>query len=275
MRKQELAQRLALRGNIESAAAELRLLREQGITGASASLAEIAAYHQRWEDVFLHSRAILVSPSAVDTLNVYLDLVSLVARAAGETGDWDTAQKLAELARGSLSTEDRDRTKVEAIVRLAQFVDLRSSNTAFTLSDPDELIERRKARFEEAMEKLAANKSKRFKTPLERLEHVFGLARVYSYGQGAVDIFDREKALPNIFDNVAFTAAALVRCGRPEDAWSAIKARVHLWWPVEVTQIAPVVLLADGALGHSMTPQRCEWILRCPRGPESTQPTDI
>jgi len=267
--KQDEAQHLALRGDIESALAALVSLQNAGDKGASASLAEIAAFQGRWQDVLYNTRVVFESHLSFETLNVYTDMVKLVARAASETGDWSTVQGLATLALSKLTNKERDDAKIDAIRRLALFAVAKDADSTFTLRDLDEPLEQRKSRFEAALDFFAKDKKMQRKTPAERIDHLFGLARVYNYEQGALALFDQEKASSSIFATVAFTASALARCGRVEDAWTTIKERLHGWWPVEVTQVAPVILLTDGVLRHLMVHERCEWVLRTPRGPES------
>jgi hypothetical protein len=89
---------------------------------------------------------------------------------------------------------------------------------------------------------------------------------VTQYYQGAVEIYDREKTLPNTFDKAVFTASALARDDRNEDAWKVIRSSLKLWAPVDVVQVLPVVLLVDEGLGSVMTTKTCAEVLRTPRG---------
>lgn len=264
--QQEIAQRFALQGDIESAAAELSSLQRRGDIGASASLAEIAAYKGEWKEVLQRVEVVFAAPSSLDTLNVYQDMVLLVARAGMELKKWPEIRRLAKFALTKLTKKQEHEAHVEAVLELSNFAG-RDGEGSYVSQDESE--ERRKARFEAGLDKLAKNTKKRFKKPADRLDHLFGLASVYGYYPGAVAIYDQEKDLPTLFDNVAFAASGLARCGRTDEAWRAIRSRVHLWWPVEVTQIAPVVLLTDDAIKPLMTPQRCKEVLGTPRGPEA------
>lgn len=261
----QVAQRFALRGDIESALAELASLQAEGDVGASASLAEIAAYRSEWKDVLRHVEVVFGTPSALDTLNVYLDMVMLAAQAGRELGDWQKIGKLAEFAAGKLTKKEEDSAHVEAVRQLSDFA---ARNGKGTYAADEESEEQRKVLFEGGLDKLA-KKPKKFRTPEDRLDHLFGLARVRRYYPGAVALYDQEKALPAIFDNVVFVASGLARCNRTEEAWAAIRSKLYCWWPVEDTQIAPVVLLTDEALGQLMTSERCEEVMRTVRGPEA------
>lgn len=264
---QEQAQALALRGDLDAALAALVGLKGGGNYGASASLAEIAAFHAQWSEVLSQVESVFASPSCVDTLNVYTDMVQLAARAGAALGKWAELQDLAKMALKQLSKVGDNEAHVDSVRRLAKFAARKREEPRFTLEDSDNTLAQRKARFDGAMAKLASDSTKRFRTSAARLDHLFGLACVLGYHEGAVQVFDLERELPDIFDNVAFTASALVGAGRADEAWNAIRTRLPLWWPVEATQIAPVVLVADEALSTLMTPERCMEILRCPRGP--------
>lgn len=262
----EQAQRLALQGDIEAALVELEALRRKGDVGASASLAEIAAYQGRWQDVLRHAETVVASPASLDTFNVYVETLALVARASAELSAWADAQRLAKLALSKLPKKGDDETSADAARCLAAFAKNKGKGPAPGVDEPEDSMDRRKAKFDAAVAKMTATK-KKFLTPADRLDHLYGLASVYGFHPGAVLVYDREKVLPDIFDNVAFAASALARGGRGDEAWQAIRAKVGEWWPVERTQIAPVILLADPALAEVMTPARCAEILRTPRGP--------
>jgi hypothetical protein len=264
---QEKAQLLALRGDTDAAQEALTELKKRGDDGVSASLAVIAAFRSQWGEVLKHVESVLTSPSCVETFNAYADMVLLAARAASETGEWDTVHSIAKMASKKLAKLDDSESHVEAVRRLSDFTKRKGDGTGFTLQEDDSPMPQRKARFEAAIAKLENSPKKRFRTPADRLDHLFALAGVLHYHAGAVLLFDQEKNLPNIFDNVVFAASSLARAGRAQDAWNAIKTKLPLWWPVDSTQIAPVELLADDALNKLMSPARREEVLRCPRGP--------
>ncbi len=263
LNQKQKAQMLALRGEIDAALTEFSDLRSQGDVGASASLAEIAAYQGRWRDVVTSADIVFGSPGSVKTLNVYTDLVALVARAGTELGNWEEIRRQGKLALAQLTKKEQDIECRAAIQNLLKFASQRGEEPLYT---PGTIEEQRRVEFEAAIEKMNKTK-KKFKTPADRLDHLFGLANVYEYHPGAVLLYDQEKELPDIFDNVAFVASALARANRLEEAWAAIHAKLHHFWPVEESQVAPVVLLVDEGLRQVMTPSRCAIVLRTPRGP--------
>src|SRR5262245_59786939 len=256
------AQRLALKGNVDGAVKALSVLEQSGDVGASASLAEIAAFKGKWKEVLQRVAVVLGTPSALDTLNVYQDMVLLAARAGAELRAWAEVRELTKLALKKLGKEDADEALVGSVRDLARFAARNGKGTYGPKGDPEA---RRKKEFEEALKEYRA---KKFKRPEDRVTHFFGLAMVYEYYPGAVALYDQERDRPYIFDGVAVAASALARDGRADEAWRAIRSKVNLWEPVEVTQIAPVVLVTDEALQELMTPARGMEILRTPRGSE-------
>jgi hypothetical protein len=262
----EVAQKFALRGEIDSAVEALLSLKQKGDIGANASLAEIAAYRAKWKDVFECSEVVLAAPSALDTLNVYTDTVLLVARAGVELKAWAEVQRLAKFGASKLVKRDADEEKLDAVRNLLDFAKRKGKGPYVADEEPEA---RRKEKFEAALEKLAQNKKKRFKTAADRLDHLYGLASVYGYHGGAVSVYDQEKAWPALFQNIEFAASALARCGRKAEAWKAIESNIHQWWPVAETQIVPVALVTDEALRPLMTRERCEKVLHTRRGPEA------
>lgn len=264
LKPREIAQKSALQGKLDVALTELLSLERDGDVGANASLAEIAAYQGRWQDVLQRAEVLFGAPSAMYTHNVYEDMAMLVARAGMELGAWKEVQRLAEFAMSWLTTPEREGARINT-VRVLKYYALRKGKGPYGEEIPPE--EQQKAEFEAALEVFSKNKEKRFKKPAERRNRLFALARSSRYYAGAVALYDQEKALPFIFDNVVFAASALARSGRGDEAWHAIRSSLHLWWPVEVTQVAPVVLLTDDALRHVMTSARSNELLRTPRGP--------
>jgi hypothetical protein len=256
----QTAQQLALRGDIDAALEQLALVQRKHEAFASAALAEIAAYRADWAEVLHRVEVVVSKPDSVRTLNVFRDLMMLAARAGAETGAWAHVLRLADIARQDPSVPESP-AKARAVVKLADFA-LRQGDGPFEASEPEGPA---REKFESG---LVAAQEMKFANNEARLDHLFGLARVYEYYPGAVALFDRERDLPDIFDNVVFLASGLVRVGRNDEAWESIRTQLDMWWPVEESQIAPVALLTDVAIRDIMTSSRCEEILRTPRGGE-------
>jgi hypothetical protein len=60
-------------------------------------------------------------------------------------------------------------------------------------------MEERRARFEAAIEKLGSSPKSAFRTPADRLDHLFALAGVLNYHAGAVAVVRPEKGLAETF----------------------------------------------------------------------------
>jgi hypothetical protein len=265
----EAAQQLALQGKREDAITAFSALQQRGDTGANAAVAQFAAFAGRWSDVAKHASAVAVMPSSVKTMNVYVDMVNLLALAGIHLQNWADLKDIADAALKQLAKEKADKQGGQMLTarNLSAFAAAGGKRSyLWDLADRDGTpLKERAARFESAIDELAKG-NKRFKTLDARRNHLFALARTFRYREGAVGLYDRE-GVPDRFDSVIFAASALASCGRPQDAWNAVRAKLPMWWPMEVTQIAPVELLTDEALRPLMTPERCDEVLRTPRGP--------
>ncbi|MDF3216883.1 hypothetical protein EN962_13030 [Mesorhizobium sp. M7A.F.Ca.CA.001.09.2.1] len=257
----EAAQKKALGGDIEEAEQAFADLVKKGTARAAAALAEISAYRGQWHEVLGHVETSVAALDQFETFDVQIDQITLCSLAARQTESWDRAAKTAEIGRRSLGKKgDPDLLKI--LARLAAFA---ASHGSEDFRLPQGVQLGGAVRFAEAVVKVEGSK-KKFSDPQTRADHMIGLARVYEYHEGAVQMFEKDNTLPGIFDNVVFLAAALAKAGRSDDAWAVIRGGISDWWPVEETQIAPVVLLTDASLAPIMTAVRCAEILDTPRG---------
>jgi hypothetical protein len=257
------AQALALKGDIDSALTELAELQAEGDVLACAALAEIAAFRGRWAEVLKHAEPALNSPSTFYSFNVYQDLILLLARAARETKKWAEVDRLVKLAKSKLPKGQEYESHREAVEKLREFVGRKGKGRHFSLDGNEETEVQKKAKFERALDLC---KNKKFSSKAERLDHLFALARVYDYRPGAIHLFNSEKALPCIFDNVVFVCSALAQEGRKKEAINGLLKGLPEWQDVEVSQIAPVALLTDEFLGSLMTDEICKKVLKTKRG---------
>jgi hypothetical protein len=272
--KRQEAQALALRGETDAALVAFLDLKKQGNAVASASLAELTAFRGDWGDVLADVEVIFASPTSVEALNVYTDMVGLAAQSIAALQKWEEGEGLASMALEKVSTIPDYGVHVIAVQRLLEFIERKGEGSFFgdrayfAIGQPSESLEERKRRFDVAVAKAAESLKKRSRPTADDVEHLYALAVAYRYYEGAVQVFDREQgALPRIFSKVSFLASALARAGRHAEAWDAIRTQLPAWWPVTVSQVAPVELLVDEALRAIMTRERCEELLRCPRGP--------
>lgn len=263
----ERAQQLALRGEVDAAVSAFEAGLESDQPHAAAALAEIAAYRGQWDEVIVQTARVLTQPGAIETLNVFEDMVALAARAARETGKWPVITRAAEAAQAALTGAENLTNYADAAARLALWGAGRG--TGGPIVAPELPQDEAKRSFDQAVEQMN-RKKKKFASAAARADHLFALAHAYGFRAGAVDIFDAERgALPTLFDNVIFLAASLTRRQRVDEAWRAVSGALPRWWPVEVSQVAPVVLLTDASLSVLMTPERCASVLQQPRGPQA------
>jgi hypothetical protein len=274
MKANALAQRAALRGDTETAVAMFTANLAGGDSGAAASLAEIDALRGRWPDVLHHAYVLLRTPGSVYAGNVVTDTLNLAILAGTKCGDWKTIHtKLSEI-REHLSSDAKLLQDGDLLRRIDSAVNFaRSGGQDAYLWDPgphnamDE--DARAAKFEEGVARLTqTNQKKRTWTnDTERRRHLFSLAYNRRAHKSAVRLFDQEGVTDLIlFNSFAFVASSLVRAGRTNDAWSVVERGLACWEPVDVAQVAPLVVLIDEGLRQLMTLERCDWLLRTPRG---------
>ena len=111
-----------------------------------------------------------------------------------------------------------------------------------------------------------ATSGKRFVgKPAELARHCFALAAAYRLDGELIARWDPGLATLG-FDQAVDVARAHARRGAAAAAWAVIAQRLGQWYPVDVAQVAPVILLVDRWLGQIMTPARCAQVLATPRG---------
>jgi len=100
--------------------------------------------------------------------------------------------------------------------------------------------------------------------PRELAHHCFALAVVFHVDDEIIARWDPEH--PHMhFDDAAEVARALVRANKAARAWKILESRLSRWYPVDATQVLPVVLRTDPWLATLMTPARAKLVLRTPR----------
>jgi hypothetical protein len=277
LKPNQLAQQTALRGETDAAVTQLSANLAGGDYGAAASLAQIEAFRGLWPDALGHAYLLWRNPDSVYAANVLADAAHLVALAGMSCGGWaDIQATLAEI-HAQLS-KDPKRVQDGYLLRLLdRVIALAQSDGSSSYSwdpDADDAIDEdaRAAKFDEGVAKLTrTNKQKKhWKNDAQRRRHLFSLADNRRAHQSAIRLYDEEGIADVIlFSSFAFTASSLSRAGRKDEAWRVIEKGFHQWGPVDVAQVAPVELLIDEGLRPLMTPERCAWVLRTPRGPNS------
>ncbi len=274
----ELAQQAALRGDTDGAIAQYSAILAEGDVAAAASLCEIEAFRWQWPALLEHAGAFLRKPNSVYAINVFTDVTNLVAVAGLVNGGWPEIEAEAKAIRkhllsrkdlkGYADGSDVSSTGLDQLIKLAktrgkaEYVWDWGNHTTLT-------EDARAVKFDEAAAELAQDK-KAFKNATERRNHLLALADAYGSFRSAVRLYD-EGGLGGIegFDSYLFTASALARAGRGDEAWKIVEENLPLWFPVDDAQVAPVELLTDPGLRPLLTPERRAWVLRTPRGAEA------
>ena len=239
---------LARQGEPDAALEVLLKLSEAGDGAAAASAAVLLAYRGRWAEVVPRAMALLRNPKAVYAGNVFDDMGGLVNRCAVELKDPSIVTRAAAVVPPEMAS------RTQAVIL---------ENVTATLHARRE---ENRAAFEKAVAE--ATGGKRFAGKPEQLaQHCFGLAMLLRVDDELIARY--QPASPMVtFDHVEHVARAHVRRGDPEEAWSTLEAQLGRWTPMDFSQVAPVALLVDVLLAPLMTHERCERVLKTPRGPE-------
>lgn len=272
----EQARRAALRGDVERALEALRAIAAGGDDAACPPLAELLAFTDRWGECIPHAGRLIANPAAARAGNVFDDMVRLLGRAGHETGDWAGIAALAESAERHVArTVDRAHLRFRYATILAGLRRYAARRGA----PPHELV----AIFGHPRAPTPADVAERRHREAVANEgelrpdlvgdddglavHRFGLACTFQQGDEALRLFERHQGLMS-FDGGAWVARHLVARGADEEAWAAIAGVLPRWWPCDAAQVAPTVLLTDPVLRSLTSPERCDRVLRTPRGPE-------
>ena len=262
----EAAQQLALKGDIDGARKSLQSLADAGDGAACAALAEIAAFTGDWPAVLRHVALALSRPGDLYSLNVYEDLAMLAARAGKELGAWESLGDIARAAKEVLPVEGDEST--EAWIGIAENLARASKRKSAKalLTPPVLAAETRKAKFDSGLQGLDDPKmKKRYPSPTARGNYLYALARGLDFPQGAIQQWDRSALPPSDYEAAEFMASALASAGRSDEAWRIVEGSVPNWWPVSLSQVAPVGLLTDPSLASLMNAEHCATVLRTPR----------
>jgi hypothetical protein len=257
--KKKLARERALAGKADEAVAMLAPAAATDAT-AAASLIQLLAFKGQWNDVAKVALPFVDKLDLFDTLNVYSDTVALVAW-AGVNG---APVRPAELkARVKKSSPPPVRIALQRAVKLLS--DPKGNGRVF-LSDADPDPQGSL----EAIEVMRKDEPKLW-TPgraAELTDRLLLIARSYGDHKGALALIKGDASELN-WDQTVFAAEALVRKKDLKGAWNFIEARLATWWPLDVAEVAPVILLLNPDLKRLMTSERCRTVLSTPRGPDA------
>ncbi|MBK9033034.1 MAG: hypothetical protein IPL61_17500 [Myxococcales bacterium] len=243
------ATQAARRAETQLALEVLTALAGAGDAAAAAAAAELHAFAGAWAEVVPLATALVANPAAVYAGNVFTDQCRLLRRAARELDDPGIIKRAAKVVPANLAAR-RD---------------------ACLLRDLDARAPRpeRDARASFADAVATATTGKRFAGKPEALAaHCFALASVYGLDDELVARWDPGN--PGLgFDQAVEVARALARANDLARAWAVLEQRLSDWYPVDVAQVAPVILLVDRWLAPLMTPARCAQVLATRRGGEA------
>jgi hypothetical protein len=233
-------------GSTDAALDELRTLAANGNLGAKAAMVQLCGFRHLWAELAPFAEEIISrDPANGCGLNVFVETLKLVRRAARELGDASVVEwAAARIPVGWESTRDA------VLLRDAQD----------PADDPPDPVG-----FAAALE--YSRRSGQYDgAPAEREAHEFALATFYRIDD---EILARWNSAGRgmHFDSCVPVARALVRRGEVNRAFDLIVSELPRWIPVAWVQVAPVILLLDSTIAPVMTRERCEKILATPRGP--------
>ncbi len=260
------ARDLALKGDADAALSALRPMADAGSSAAAASVAELAAFRGDWALVVNSAAKVLGDPSGVFAGNVIDDMVRLLGRAGHEGQPWAS---VCDAARSALEDLAASEQKPHVKVRLTTIYGRLLAYAERGGTEPHELIGAAArtadaAAYADALEKTGQRIDVQAK-PREYLRAATALAVMYVQPEEILRLFDAHGAHGD-FSVAVDAARVLCRQGRTDEAWAAITPHLGSWAPVDLAQVAPVVLLTDEDLRRMSSRERNELVLRTPRG---------
>lgn len=264
-------------GNVDTGYSELKTLVTDS-TYAAVSLAGIEAFRWNWVDAIHYASQVLKRVEAVYSMNVIDEMIGLVYRAGRESAAWDL---LAATARDALAENDKrivDEYHESTRQRLSNhFKEMLNWAISSGNSNPIGNLHWKvsMAMSRPTMESLSSEQKTalycdavaKLKPRDRDAQTLFSLARNCEQHSDAIRIYEENESQFG-FDQGVYVAKLYVQSNHIDKAWGIVEKKVSTWWPVELTQVAPVILLLDEDLQKIATKERCAWILTTPRGPE-------
>lgn len=290
------AQAAARLGQTELALAAFEDFAANGDDCAAASLAELYAFLGQWDKVIANAGRLIANPRAVYAGNVFSDMIRLLGRAGHRSGEWDRVVDVVEVGRKANVTrhaelyrsqtdktgrgivkdsEQRDEKMFSNLIEYARrrgqpphelLAIFGVQNWMDDMSDQD-----RKAWYENAVRKVDSLRPDLKKNPHAKMEHFFSLAKGM-WEDEALRLYEAHgQDFLMAWQAAEYVAPIYLRHGKPGAAWTAIESSIGKWWPMDLAQVTPLVLLLDEDLETLMTPERCQLVLSTPRGPEGAK----
>ena len=290
------AQAAARSGQTQLALESLEHFAAKGDDSAAASLAELYAFLGRWNEVITNAGRLIANPVVGYTANVFNGMIQLLGRAGHRTGDWPRVIEVAEAASRASSNrfaksidEAKDKNSRDYQKKIAERDEKIFQNlTAYAQrkgAPPHELLaifgvrmwmddmntQERRAWYEDAVKNAETLRPDLKKNPKAKWEHFFSLAHGVAEGE-ALNLYEAHgQTFVMRWQAAEYVAPIYVRQGNESAAWAAITSSLTHWWPLGLSQVAPLVLLTDEHLETIMTPERCALVLATPRGPEGAK----
>ena len=267
----------SLRGETDVALVALREFCQDGDDAACASLVDLLAFRGEWDECILGAGKFIANPKAVYAGNIFDDMVRVLGRAGHETRRWESIKEACIAAIGSIQRGDyqpwaRERyTKIlNNLISYAQrdggppheLIKVFGVETLLDSLRPEQL----KLSYEQAVANAETIRPDLRGHPDRLVIHQFALAAMYSQESEAIALYEGSKDLLS-FDDAVYVAKALVAMGESDRAWRTLKQKVPEWWPVDIAQVAPVVLVIDERIRTIMDKDRCKEVLATARGP--------
>jgi hypothetical protein len=290
------AQAAARAGEIELAVESLENCALKGDDSAAASLAELYAFLGQWDKVIANAGRLIANPGAVYAGNVFNDMIQLLGRAGHVSKDWARVVEVVEAASKANARRCAEQFRNEKdkvgrdIIRNAEERDEKLFRNLIQYAarqgkPPHELLaifgvshwtderneQERNTWYENAVNNVDSVRPDLKKNPQAKMEHFFSLAKGVLEDE-ALRLYEAHgKTFAMEWQAAEYVAPIYVQRDERQAAWSVIEANVKHWWPVDHSQVAPLVLLTNEHLHELMTPDRCHFVLRTPRGPEGVK----
>ncbi len=270
-------------GQIEIAIEALESFAAKGETIAAAPLAELYAFLGQWDKAIGNAGRSLALHEGLH--NDFVDMVKLLGCAGHHSGEWNRIIEVVETAIKANTNRNYDkyheyiRDSHDKVFRnLIEYAKRRGKPpheliAIFPLPDhlkhlqqPTNISqEQRETKYQHAVK--IANSIPFLKTPHDRAEHIFKLMQDV-WDDKAMELYESHGANFLMgWEAAEYVARIYVQRKNPDAAWAVIASNICKW----SGYLPPIVLLTDEYLSTLMTPERCQFILSTPRGPEAAK----
>jgi SMI1 / KNR4 family (SUKH-1) len=290
----------ARNGQTEIALESLKAFVAKGDDSATAPLAEIYAFFGQWNKVITNAGCFIANPESFrgNYGDIFQNMVRLIGRAGHRTGEWE---RVIEVSKKAMQTNaEAGRNFYEKIFlnlieyakrkggapheliaiygkpkkeNISQTENLVLEAARAVLAGPKTQLsqEQREAKYQNAI--AMANTSPFLKPHLKtihaKMEYVFDQIKNF-WEDKALELYATHGAnFTMAWEAALYVTRAYIKRGDSNAAWTALQPNLSKWWPNGLIQVAPVILLTDDRLNTLMTPERCQFVLSTPRGPEA------